>query len=64
MELPVILENDSDLNSRSRDSIGDQNDLMLNNEELISSDISNESVADYLRAVMAGNKRIAYDSCE
>uniref|UniRef100_A0A6U0RQY0 Uncharacterized protein n=1 Tax=Eucampia antarctica TaxID=49252 RepID=A0A6U0RQY0_9STRA len=57
------LENDSDLNSRSRDSIDDRFDVMLNDEELVSFIISNESVTDSPCAVIADNRRIAYDSC-
>ena len=56
--LPLILENDSDLNSRSRDCIDDTFDAMLTKEGLISSDVSNRSVTDTSGSLLGRNQRI------
>ena len=63
MDLPLVLENDSDLNSCSRDCIDDRFDFMLTGEELISSDISNVSVTDTPCSLLARNRRIVNTRC-
>ena len=56
--LPLILENGSDLNSRSRDCTDDMFDAMLTKEALLSSDVSNVSVTDTPVSILARNQRI------
>ena len=57
------MENDSDLNYRSRDCIDDMFDSMLNGEELISSDISNVSATDTVCSFSTRYRRIVNTSC-
>ena len=52
------MENDPDLNSRSRDCIDDTFDATLTEEELLSSDVSNVSVTDTPGSLLARNQRI------